>query len=111
MTKFKGCLNGLDHVLHVLEENKEYDSNSSFGELEQDWQCLVSNRAGKYSNSVCIDEEFHDNCLSTIMGNIRSGEYPAPELLVTLLETYDEYMKQRGSMSLEEAFFWKTKEK
>lgn len=109
MANFKGKFNSLEHVLHVQKEHEEYDPEDTFGDLEQDWQCLISNRNNKYPDSICIEDEFYDNCLTTIVGMIRMGEYPPPELMVTLVETYDMYIEKHGSVSLEEAFFGKPK--
>ncbi len=110
MGKFKGKYNSLEHALHIQSEHEEYEKGSVFDDLEQDWQCLISNRENKYPEQICIENEFNKNCLTTIVGMIRSGECPPPELMIALVETYDMYIEKHGNISLEEAFFGRSKQ-
>ena len=50
-----------------------------------------------------------DNPITAVMFFIGSGEYPAPELLLTMLDCYNEYLNEEGD--LERIFFGRPKQK
>lgn len=91
-----------------VAEWREYLENcgekDSFSNLEQSWQTL--------SNSDDLDEWIRDDMVcdepcAAMFFHINCGLYPPPELLLTVADMFDIYMKGEGAISLEEAFFGK----
>ncbi|MBK8069788.1 MAG: hypothetical protein IPK27_19865 [Rhodanobacteraceae bacterium] len=89
-------------LVHALRAKLVSDNDKPVLEsLEHLWQHLQK----KQGDVIDREDKVADSPLSGLFHYIDSGFYPPPELMLSLLECWDEYLTGRGSVSLEEAFF------
>ena len=84
-------LNSLENSWGLLE--KEYNSNCVSGEL-----IIYRDR----------DEKMADEPLGAFLYYVDMGVIPPPEILLTLMDSFNLYYEGKGELSLEECFFGKS---
>jgi hypothetical protein len=106
---------------HVREERKRLRDHEKYpvlDSLEEAWEMLSdfygSITAGGETHKINDRddvERLSDSPLSALMFLTEMGMYPPPELLLGLLESWDEYLDGDGEKTLEEVFIGKPKRK
>jgi hypothetical protein len=88
---------------YALEYSQENWNKPELYLLEKCWQSLIQ----EYPNpELQLDRDKKDDTpLLQFMGLVRSGIYPPPEIMLSLLQCFDLYFLSAGKKSLDEVFF------
>ena len=100
--------NSSDNIKHwqtkLIEEHQNYPTLDG---LEHSWNLLESDYNQDMPNLIEREKEKYSSPLSSFMCMVDMGFYPPPEVMLSILDCFQNYENMKGKVSLEEVFFGK----
>ena len=89
-----------------LQQNNDENPIQS---LNKSWGILTENIDEYKSNDRILDTNFAKNNLSTplkaFLSFIEMGIYPPPEVLLSICDSFNHYLREKGAVKLEDCFY------
>jgi hypothetical protein len=92
-----------------IEQASDLEKNPQFELLEDSWKCLTNNlKPYTYMSSRHNPDNTHNkpySPLTDFLASVSAGIYPTPEVMATIAECFEYYVRKGGDVGLEDVFF------